>query len=122
MSSTEGLFGNGVYDINKNYKKYNAEHWYTILQNIYRRKNSDLLKNGFPKIWSLEFLKIHNCVICSSVLMEKNILDKINNFKNVKGGEEDYDCWIRALEHTNSVYVDDVCFYYDGRHGNGQNY
>tara|TARA_B100001250_G_scaffold178004_1_gene152992 strand:- start:168 stop:887 length:720 start_codon:yes stop_codon:yes gene_type:complete len=122
MSSTEGLFGNGVYDINKNYKKYNAEHWYTTLQNIYRRKNSDLLKNGFPKIWSLEFLKIHNCVICSSVLMEKNILDKINNFKNVKGGEEDYDCWIRSLEHTNSVYVDDVCFYYDGRHGNGQNY
>ena len=122
MSSTDGLFGNGVYDINKNYKKYNAEHYYTTLQNIYRRKNSDLLKNGFPKIWSLGFLKIHNCVICSSVLMEKSILDKINNFKNVKNGREDYDCWLRALKHTNSVYVDDVCFYYDGGHGDGQNY
>ena len=38
MSSTDGLFGNGVYDINKNYKKYNAEHYYTTLQNIYRKK------------------------------------------------------------------------------------
>jgi glycosyltransferase involved in cell wall biosynthesis len=119
MSSTDGLFGNGVYDINKN---YNAEHYYTTLQNIYRRKKSGLLKNGFPKIWSLGFLKIHNCVICSSVLMEKNILDKINNFKNVKNGREDYDCWLRALDHTNRVYVDDVCFYYDGGHGDGQNY
>ena len=122
MSSTDGLIANDIYYINKNYKKYIAEHHYTTLQNIYRRKNSDLLKNGFPKIWSLSFLKIHNCVICSSVLMEKNLLDKINNFKNVKNGCEDYDCWLRALEHTNSVYVDDVCFYYDDGHGDGQNY
>ena len=62
MSSTDGLIGNGVYNINKNYKKYNAEHYYKTLQDIYRRKNSDLLKNGFPKIWSLGFLKIHNCL------------------------------------------------------------
>ena len=122
MSSTDGLFGKGIYNINKNYKKYNAERFYKTLQNIYRRKNSGLLKNGFPKIWSLGFLKIHNCVICSSVLMEKNILDKINNFKNMKPPGEDYDCWLRALEHTNSVYVNDVCFYYDGGHGDGRNY
>lgn len=122
MSSTDGFFGNGVYDINKNYKKYNAEHYYTTLQNIYRRKNSDLLKNGFPKIWLLGFLKIHNCVICSSVLMEKTILDKINNFKNVKNGREDYDCWLRALEHTDSVYVEDPCVFYDSGHGNGRLY
>jgi len=122
MSSTDGLIGNGVYDINKNYKKYNGEHHYNTLQNIYKKKGSNLLNNGFPKIWSHDFLKIHNCVICSSVLMEKNILDTINNFKNVKNGREDYDCWLRALEHTNSVYVDDVCFYYDDGHGDGQNY
>ena len=122
MSSTDGLIGNDVYNINKNYKKYNAEHYYITLQNIYRGKNSDLLKNGFPKIWSLGFLKIHNCVICSSVLMEKKILDKIINLKNVRNGCEDYDCWLRALEHTDSVYVTDVCFYYDSGHGDGQNY
>ena len=137
MSSTDGIIGNGVYDENKKYKKYNAEHYFDtlyriyepkkniilsnipILKNIIRKRN--MLENGFPKIWTLEFLKIHNCVICSSVLMEKNILDKINNFKNLKYAE-DYDCWLRALEYTNSVYVDNVCFYYDDWHGDGQNY
>ena len=42
--------------------------------------------------------------------------------KCVKNGEEDYDCWLRALNHTDSVYVNDVCFYYDAGHGDGRNY
>ena len=42
--------------------------------------------------------------------------------KCVQNGQEDYDCWLRALEHTNSVYVKDICFYYDAGHGHGQNY
>jgi hypothetical protein len=50
------------------------------------------------------------------------MLNKINNMKHVKNGIEDYDCWLRILEHTNCVYVQDICFYYDGKHGNGQNY
>ena len=78
--------------------------------------------NGFPTIWNLNFLKIHNCVICSSVLIEKEILDKINNMKCIKNGCEDYNCWLRALEYTDSVYVKDICFYYDSGHGNGKNY
>jgi len=61
-------------------------------------------------------------MIMSSVVIEKSILNKINNFKNIKNGEEDYDCWLRALKHTDSVYVKDVCFYYDGGHGDGQNW
>ena len=123
MSSTDGLIGEGIFNNKKIYKKYNAEHYLYTLQNIYRMKNSNLLDNGFPRIWDLKFLKIHNCIICSSVLIEKEILDKINNFKNMKPpGEEDYDCWLRALEYTNCVYITEICFYYDLKHGNGQNY
>jgi len=122
MSSTDGLIGKGIFNPTKSYKKYNAEHYYKILQNIYNRKGSNLLNNGFPIIWNFNFLKIHNCVICSSVVIEKTILDKINNFKNINPPGEDYDCWLRALQHTNSVYVKDICFYYDVCHGNGQNY
>lgn len=44
------------------------------------------------------------------------------NFKNIKNGREDYDCWLRSLKHTNSVYVNDICFYYDVRNGYGRNY
>jgi len=122
MSSTDGLIGNGRYDSNKVYSIYNSEHYYNTLKNIYKGKGSSFLDNGFPEIWTIDFMKIHNCIICSSVLIEKEILDKINNMKCIKNGEEDYDCWLRALEHTNSIYIQDVCFYYDNGHGYGQNY
>jgi len=122
LSSTDGLIGNGVYNSTLKYKKYNAEHHYKTLQNIYKRKGSNLLDNGFPDIWNLNFLKIHNCIICSSVVVEKELLNKINNIKCVKNGIEDYDCWLRVLEHTNSIYVKDICFYYDDKHGDGKNY
>jgi glycosyltransferase involved in cell wall biosynthesis len=121
MSSTDGLYGNGVYDSNKSYKKYNAEHYFSTLKNIYKNKNSNMLDNGFPKIWTKQYLSIHNCIICSSVLIEKEILDRIDNIKCINSGE-DYDCWLKALQHTNSVYVEDICFYYDDEHGYGQNY
>jgi glycosyltransferase involved in cell wall biosynthesis len=116
MSSTDGFIGHGIYDKNKNYKKYLSEHYYNILKQIY--KNEELL----PDIWTLKFLKIYNCVICSSVVIEKEILDKIENFKNIKNGREDYDCWLRALKYCNCVYVKEPCFYYDSGHGDGQNY
>lgn len=122
MSSTDGLIGKGVFDTNISYNKYNAEQYFKTLQNVYKNKGSNLLDDGFPTIWNLEFLKIHNCVICSSVLIEKTVLDKINNFKHEKPPGEDYDCWLRALQHTNSVYIKNICFYYDTEHGYGQNY
>lgn len=121
MSSTDGLIGNGVYDSTKIYKKYNGEHYYKSLQNIYKMKGNNLLENGFPIIWNLDFLNIHNCVICSSVLMEKEILDKIGGMPYNRRGQ-DYRCWILALQHTNIAYVNDVCFYYDSNHADGSNH
>jgi glycosyltransferase involved in cell wall biosynthesis len=122
MSSTDGLYGHGVYDSTRSYKAYNAKHFFTTLQTIYIRKGTNYLQKGFPRIWDRAFLKVHNCVICSSVLIEKEVLDTINNMKCVPNGQEDYDCWLRALEHTHSAYVQDICFYYDGEHGAGRNY
>jgi teichuronic acid biosynthesis glycosyltransferase TuaG len=122
MSCTDGLIGHGVYDSTKQYQKYNGEYYFERLQSIYENKGSSWMKHGFPKIWTLDFLKIHNCVICSSVLIEKSILDLIQNMKPLKNGEEDYNCWLRALEHTNLVYVEDCCFYYDAGHGYGHTY
>jgi teichuronic acid biosynthesis glycosyltransferase TuaG len=120
MSSTDGLIGRGIYDSNKQYEKYNAESCYSTLQNIYKNKGSNLLDNGFPYIWDLEFIEIHNCIICSSVIIEKEILDIISNMRCLRN--EDYDCWLRALKHTDCVYLTDICFYYDEGHGEGQNY
>jgi teichuronic acid biosynthesis glycosyltransferase TuaG len=122
MSCTDGFIGSGVYDSTKKYPKYNAEYYYQVIRDIYKGRGSDLLESGFPKIWTLEFLKIHNCIICSSVLIEREILNKIGNMNRLRNGEEDYDCWLRALEHTDCVYVNDICFYYDMGHGYGNNY
>lgn len=131
MSCTDGLIGTGIYDSTKKYEKYNAEYYYNTLQDIYKNKGSNLLDNGFPDIWKLDFLKIHNCIIACSVIIHKDIISKIGKKLEIKMGGElingkiyhiDYDYWLRALEHTNSVYVKDICIYYDMGHGIGQNY
>jgi len=122
MSCTEGLIGNGTYNKDKNYLVYNRQHYFNVLREIYRIAGSELLEKGFPFIWDLKFLKIHNCCITSSVVIKKNIINKIGNFKEIINAKEDYDCWLRALEHTNCVYIKDICFYYDLGHGAGQNY
>jgi glycosyltransferase involved in cell wall biosynthesis len=124
MSSTEGLFGRGAFDAFQSYPKYNAEAHLDILKNIYKNKNSTYLDNGFPEIWTNDFIKIHNCVLCSSVVIEKEILDMIHNMRCVSICSlmpEDYDCWLRATQHTDCVYVKEPCIYYDGGHGYGLN-
>lgn len=112
MSSTDGLIGKGKFNTSETYKKYNSEHYYEILQNIFKRKESNLLDNGFPKIWDINFLKIHNCMISTSVIIDKEILDKINNFEDTDSNY-DYDCWLKSLDHTDSVYIEEICFYLD---------
>jgi glycosyltransferase involved in cell wall biosynthesis len=117
MSSTDGLFGYGVYDSNKSYKKFNAEYCLQYLKNIY----GNIINNGFPEIWNRDFMAINNSMICSSVVIEKEVIDLTGKFIIARTAE-DYEYWLRALKHTNSVYVQDICFYYDGGHGYGQNY
>ena len=131
MSCTDGLIGQGAYKNNVHYKKYNAEHYYNILKNIYKKNKSNLLDNGFPKIWTLDFLKIHNSIIASSVIIHKDIIGKIGKQLEIKMGGAlvngkivhiDYEYWLRALAHTNCVYLQNICVYYDNGHGNGKNY
>jgi teichuronic acid biosynthesis glycosyltransferase TuaG len=124
MSCTEALFGYGEYDSSKSYSKYNAEAHIDILKNVYK-DTTFLGDNGeFPEIWTKEFLAIHNCVICSSVVIEKSLLNNINNMRHLSIAAiipEDYDCWLRATEYTNCVYIKEPCVYYDGDHGYGLN-
>lgn len=114
MSSTEGLHGDRDerYDKNKRYQKYNSEKHFGCLKRIYKEKGIDISK-GFPKIWDYNFINIHNCIITSSVIVKKSILEDIGCMKNLPNGKEDYDCWKRCSKHTNIVYLDDdVYFYY----------
>jgi len=120
FSSTEGYFGEGVYNPENKYDLYNSEKFYKKIKKKY--KGTKFLKKGYPETWDFEFLKIHNCVVTSSVLVKKNLIQNIGGFRNIPGEGEDYDCWLGLLKYTNLLYVDIPLFYYDGQHGSGKNY
>jgi glycosyltransferase involved in cell wall biosynthesis len=120
MSCTAGFFGHGVYDKNKTYKTITSDTDFNVMRYIYSLRDYDI-DDGYPEIWNLDFLNIHNCCITSSVIVTKDLVKKVGFMKPIRFGE-DYDYWLRVLEHTDCVYVKDVCFYYDLKHGDGINY
>lgn len=116
FSATEGLIGNGVFKSSIKYPLYNREkHWNYI-------SNKLGISRDYPDIIDKNLLLKHNIIICSSVMVNKDFLNSINGFKNLKNGEEDYDLWLRCLEKTNCLYIKTPCMYYDECHGDGQNY
>ena len=121
MCCTDGLAGFGIYDKNKSYKKYLAEYYYEDMQNIYKKKSSNLIENGLPNIWNLELMNIHNLIITSSVIIEKNLFNYINGMPFNRRWQ-DYYCWLKALKHTDCLYLKDICIYYDLGHADGQNH
>lgn len=43
-------------------------------------------------------------------MIHRDIINKTGKFIISKG--EEYNYWLRVLEHTNNVYIEDICFYY----------
>jgi len=115
MSSTDGIKGYGKYNptSHSQYKLMGSDPDVLRYRNNYfMRYNINLFTDGYPEIFNKEHVQNIYILINSAVIIEKEILDKINNFKNIKPPGEDYDCYLRALDHTNVVYVKDVCMYY----------
>lgn len=121
MSCTDGLIGKGVYDSSKKYKinmkKYNLPK---IRKKLHQR-GCFLLDQGFPQIFTKELMSYHNCCITSSVIISRKLVQQVGDFKHLRHSE-DHDYWLRCLEHTNCVFVPQICFYYDANHGDGQHY
>ena len=124
FSSTEGFFGEGVYDPNKKYPLYNSERFYKKIKKKY--KGTKLLKKGFPEVWDFEFISIHNCIIHSSAVVERELINSIGGYRAVLGGAYgsvvDHDLWLGLLRLTNHLYINEPLVYYDGKHGDGRNY
>tara|TARA_Y100000992_G_C21246159_1_gene483403 strand:- start:353 stop:1066 length:714 start_codon:yes stop_codon:yes gene_type:complete len=120
FSSTEGYYGEGVFDKNTSYELYNNEKFYKILKKKYRR--SGFLNQGkFPKVWNFDFISIHNSIILSSVIVEKKLFKRLGGFRGLPV-RADHDCWLGLLKLTDLLYIDVPLFYYDGFHGKGKNY
>jgi glycosyltransferase involved in cell wall biosynthesis len=120
FSSTEGYFGYGQYMKDATYDLYNKEHFLKVLKKRYRF--TKYLKNGqLPRIWTEDFLKVHNCVVKSSAVIETELLKMIGGFRGIPK-KSDYDCWLNVIKVEDLLYIDEPLFYYDGAHGSGQYY
>jgi len=115
MSFTDGYIGNGYYDDNKKYKIYIREHYFEELKKIYK------FKDDFPEKFNLDFVKIHNSIITSTICFRKDLYHKIGEMKLIKNGGmiingkkewQDYDYWKKMLEHTNCLYIKKTLFYF----------
>jgi hypothetical protein len=119
MASTDGYIGDGPYDKNKNYKKHLTEYYYDILKNCYIENGLDFKE--YPIKWHISFCSIQNSIICSSVLVEKKVIEKIGYFTDMQRAQ-DYECWKKVLEHTDNLFIREPCVYYDKNHGDGSNH
>ena len=87
-----------------------------------RYRFTKYLKNGqLPRIWTEDFLKVHNCVVKSSAVIETELLKMIGGFRGIPK-KSDYDCWLNVIKVEDLLYIDEPLFYYDGAHGSGQYY
>ena len=120
FSSTEGFYGKGFYNKEKNYPLYNKQRWRKFIKRKYLFSKYFKL-SSFPEIWKYDFIKIHNCIVTSSVIIEKNFFQKLGGFRGIPRNS-DYDLWLSALKETDLIYIDDPLFYYDDDHAGGRKY
>jgi glycosyltransferase involved in cell wall biosynthesis len=124
MSCTDGLIGEGAYDEKSIYKVYNQEHFYRRISKKYTKSIFFKSKKfSFPDEFNFEFLRVHNSIITSSVLVERELLNFIGGFRPFPTMDDyapDYDCWLGLLRLTNCDYISEPLFYYDSLHGSGR--
>lgn len=94
---------------------YNAQHYIRQISTIYETAGHPEMVNmvdGFLPVWTHEMIKIHNCIITSSVVVERELFEKVGGFSYLKNGEEDYELWLILLQHTNCIYINKPLLYY----------
>ena len=122
MVACQSYMGNGVYNSTKKYRRINEDIYYGIIKSKFHKKKSNMIDNGFPDVFTLELQTYHNCLITSSIIMKRDLINKTGMF-NLNKRNEDADYWRRALANTNGcLYVKEPLTYYDNTHGDGRNY
>lgn len=122
MACSEATSNYGLYDEQSENRLFNQQIVYKEISKIYKNSpmKREFQKKGlynfqYPSIWTSKFIKIHNCIITSSVVVEKNLLDTIGNFRDIQSKKlwADWDCWLGLLTHTDSYYFSDPLLYYN---------
>lgn len=124
FSSTEGLIGKGVYNVDSKYLKYNSERFFKRIAKKHRSSLFALNKKFyFPDEFTFDFIKVHNSIITSSVVVDSELIKFIGGFRPIPTKNDyapDYDCWLNILRLTNCDYINLPLFYYDESHGHGR--
>jgi teichuronic acid biosynthesis glycosyltransferase TuaG len=123
MSCTESLTGKGPYSSDVKYPLYNKERNFKDINAIFR----GALSKGFPPIWDYNFIKVHNCIIGSSFIVERELIESVGYKLSIRmglgRGSEDYDCWLKMFSKGEKcVYIYQPCIFYDEGHGSGRDY
>lgn len=94
---------------------YNAHYYIEQISEIFLQNGSNIVNimDGFPDIWTRKMLKIHNCIITSSVVLSRDIFMQYGGFNFLRNGEEDYNLWLDVLENTNCLYIKTPCLKYN---------
>jgi glycosyltransferase involved in cell wall biosynthesis len=103
-----------------NLQLYNREYWWEALK---KKLNLD---QDFSNILNSTIINKHNCIICSSVLFNRKLLDLVGYMQPVKnwsgsnGIYQDWDYWKKTTQHSNIYYIKEpLMIYY---HSEKKNY
>jgi len=123
MSNSDALIGNGPYDKTKKYPSFLYDFYYKKIKEINYGKSYKYYfkKFEYPEFWDYKFIRRSNPIITSSVVVKRDIINKIGGFRNLPLAA-DLDCWRGLLQFTNSAFISEPLIYYDNLHGNGRNY
>lgn len=122
MSATQHYLGNGIYDPNQKYRMGNDEIYLDIIKGYFKKRNSDLFVNGMPDEITIEHQKIHNLLSTLTIVMTKELIDKVGKF-NIHKRNEDHEYWNEALKIIPyCFYIKKPLGYVDNRHGDGRLY
>lgn len=112
-SCSESLIGMGFYDANVSYRRMMTEHFFEEIKHCLAVNQCFLVGNAFPLRFSETLLSKHNLVITSSVVVKRDVLEKVGRMKTVPLGQEDYACWLDVSKHTDFAFVSNPCLFYD---------
>jgi len=122
MCCTEALLGRGTYHDKIESKKMLQEYHFKFIKEKYEKNGVDI-GGGYPQKWDLKFIKIHNCIITSSVMIKRSLVDKYGMMPYRRNGnKEDYTYWKILMEHVKCFFIREPLVYYDAGHGKGRDY
>ena len=123
MCSTDALIGEGFYQKDNKYPSFLNEYYYEDHKKYLYRNYfiSKFKKLNYPKSFNKQYISTFNPIITSSVLIQKDILEKLGGFRNLPHSA-DYDLWRAVLQFTDCEFINKPLVYYDNKHGHGREY